>query len=280
MENMVEKKITIVTVNFNNVSEVEKTIKSVINQDYRNIEYIVVDGGSTDGSMEIINKYAEFIDHLISEKDSGIYNAMNKGIKLAGGDYINFMNSGDVFTNRHVVTNVFKLSNDEDIIYGHTNRTLKDEIISQKIHPQELTYSYLIEKSINHQAMFVKTFWAKKNLFNENLKMIADWDFLFRAFHQGANTKCVNFPVVNFDISGLSNLNREPGDIHELQFNQTINELIPTHLINELQELNKWNDPTFLGTIENLKKKGKVGKILAFQLNMTNGLLKIFRKAK
>jgi glycosyltransferase involved in cell wall biosynthesis len=277
---MVEKKITIVTVNFNNVSEIEKTIQSVINQDYKNIEYIIIDGGSSDGSMDIVMKYENKIHHVVSEKDSGIYNAMNKGIQLAGGEYINFMNSGDTFTDNKVISNVFANCSTEDIIYGHTNRIIKDKLISQKIHPSTLSYSYLIEKSINHQAMFVKSTWAKKLPFDENYKMIADWDFLFRAFHAGATAKCINIPVANFDITGFSNLDRKAGDVHEQQFNQTIKELLPEHLINELKELNNWNDPSFSGTILNLKKKGKVGTILAIQLKLTNCILNLFRKTK
>lgn len=277
---MVERKITIVTINYNNVSEIEKTIQSVINQEYKNIEYIIIDGGSSDGSMEVVNKYKNNIHHIVSEKDSGIYNAMNKGIQLAGGEYINFMNSGDTFTDKQVISKVFAYSNNEDIIYGHTNRVLKDKIISQKIHPSRLSYSYLIEKSINHQAMFVKLTWAKQLPFNENYKMISDWDFLIRAFHAGATAKCINIPVANFDISGFSNLDRKAGDIHEQQFNQTIKELLPEHLVCELKELNKWNDPSFRGTIQNLKKKGKVGAILAIQMKLTNTILNLFRKTK
>lgn len=280
MENMVERKITIVTVNYNNVSEIEKTILSVINQEYKNIEYIIIDGGSTDGSMEVVKKYQNSIHRVVSEKDSGIYNAMNKGINLAGGEYINFMNSGDTFSNNQVLSKVFANCDDADIIYGHMNRVINDKIISYKIHPEKLTYSYLIERSINHQSMFVKMSLAKKLPFNEKYTWIADWDFLIRVFHLGATTKCVNTPVANFDITGLSNSIRTPDDIHEQQFNQTIKELLPEHLINELKELNNWNDPSFKGTIQNLKKKGKAGAILAIQLKLTNSFLNLFRKSK
>ena len=96
-------KLSIITINYNNARGLERTIKSVICQTFTNYEYIIVDGGSTDGSLEVINKYADHISKWVSEPDEGIYNAMNKGTRMASGEYFNYMNSGDCFCDAHVL---------------------------------------------------------------------------------------------------------------------------------------------------------------------------------
>ena len=104
---MIQPKISVVTVCYNAVNDIEKTILSVINQTYPNIEYLIIDGGSTDGTMDIVNKYKDKIDVIVSEPDKGIYDAMNKGIDRATGDWINFMNAGDCFFEKETVNSVF-----------------------------------------------------------------------------------------------------------------------------------------------------------------------------
>ena len=99
-------KITIVTISYNIVTYIEKTILSVVNQTYPNIEYIVIDGGSTDGTLDVIKKYSDKITYWVSESDKGIYDAMNKGIDAATGDWINFMNAGDVFYHNNVIDEI------------------------------------------------------------------------------------------------------------------------------------------------------------------------------
>ena len=112
--------ISIVTVTYNSVHNIEETILSVINQTYQNIEYIIIDGGSVDGTMNIVKKYKNSIDYIVSEKDNGIYDAMNKGIQIASGKWINFLNSGDTFYNKKVIENIsFKNYENHVIIYGN-----------------------------------------------------------------------------------------------------------------------------------------------------------------
>lgn len=119
---MIQPKISVVTVCYNAINDIEKTILSVINQTYSNIEYIIIDGGSTDGTMDIVNKYKDKIDVIVSEPDKGIYDAMNKGIDRATGDWINFMNAGDCFFNNVALENVFPRNYESvnfDILYGY-----------------------------------------------------------------------------------------------------------------------------------------------------------------
>ncbi len=116
---MNQPKVSIVTVVYNDAKGLEKTIKSVINQTYKNVEFIIIDGGSTDGTVEIIKKYEDYIDYWVSEEDKGIYDAMNKGIKAATGTWINFMNAGDVFVDCEVLSSIdFLAYQNLYLIYG------------------------------------------------------------------------------------------------------------------------------------------------------------------
>ena len=129
-------KISIITVSYNSALTIEDTIKSVLDQDYPNIEYIIIDGGSTDGTMDVVNKYKDRIVKIVSEKDEGMYDAMNKGIKLATGDVVGILNSDDVYTSNDVIRMVVeKLEADGtesvwgDLVYvdRHTSGTSLDE---------------------------------------------------------------------------------------------------------------------------------------------------------
>lgn len=127
-------KVTVITVTYNCKNDIEETIQSVLNQDYENLEYIVIDGNSKDGTLDVIEKYHNRISVFISEPDKGIYDAMNKGLRLATGKWINFMNSGDTFNNKHVVSDIFhdisKISN-RKVIYGKTLSIKNDGTIKE-----------------------------------------------------------------------------------------------------------------------------------------------------
>ena len=115
------KQISIITINYNNASGLEKTIRSVVEQTYNEYEYIIIDGASSDKSKEVIQEYQRYIDFWCSEKDSGIYNAMNKGIQKASGEYLLFLNSGDVLNNSAVLADIHGFLSGEDIVYGRNS---------------------------------------------------------------------------------------------------------------------------------------------------------------
>lgn len=172
-------KVTIVTVCLNAVNDIEKTLTSVVNQTYPNIEYIIIDGGSNDGTINIIEKYIDKIKYYISEPDEGIYNAMNKGIKIATGEWINFMNAGDYFYQSQTVSLFIEnIKNvDADIVYGDTNCIYNGygEIIRK---PYQI---FDIKKHMVfcHQSCFVKTEIMKSHPFSLKYKIASDYNFFY-----------------------------------------------------------------------------------------------------
>lgn len=163
-------KISVITVNFNNKSGLEATIKSVIGQRFKDFEFIIIDGGSTDGSKEVIESYQSSIDYWVSERDKGVYNGMNKAIAVAKGEYSIFMNSGDCFYSETVLEKVFVNHPDADFIAGN----YKDGEVLKKS-PQTLTFNYMFETAICHQAVFIRTSLLKANPYNETYRIAADW---------------------------------------------------------------------------------------------------------
>ena len=146
------KKYTIITINFNNSAELRQTIESVLGQTMKDFEYIVIDGGATDGSVEVIKDYADHIDYWVSEPDKGVYNAMNKGLGKAHGEYVNFMNSGDTFHSPNVLEEVDRQIGDADILFGNVcNRATGIRYGGIKA-GSEVTFLTLKKEILCHQA--------------------------------------------------------------------------------------------------------------------------------
>lgn len=203
-------KISIVTVVYNNVTEIEKTILSVLNQTYPNIEYIVIDGGSTDGTLNIINKYKESISYWLSEPDNGIYDAMNKGINKASGEWINFMNSGDLFYNENsvkkIVTAIEENKNGSiDVIYGDVqlryNNNRKKIVTPKKIEHLKKGMIFC------HQSAFIRTSLQKKYFYNINFKLSADYHFFYNLYLKKNNYFYLDAVISSIDMYGESNKN-------------------------------------------------------------------------
>jgi glycosyltransferase involved in cell wall biosynthesis len=197
--------VSVVTVVYNGALYIEKTILSVINQDYKNIQYIIIDGGSKDNTIEVVNKYIEKIDVLISEPDNGIYDAMNKAITLCKGEWINFMNVGDLFYENNTLSKIFNTNRDHsDIIYGN----------HQVIYPQTLINKYPVPlhniwkgMPMQHQSIFVKKEIIQKHKFNLAYKFAADYDLIYYSFMNGANFTYVNENISKVSANGFSETN-------------------------------------------------------------------------
>ncbi|MFC7356863.1 glycosyltransferase family 2 protein [Jejudonia soesokkakensis] len=199
--------ISVITINFNNKLGLERTLKSVISQRDLDFEYIVIDGNSTDGSKDLLELNKNAISILVSEPDSGIYNAMNKGIRLASGDYLLFLNSGDVLFNDTVLNRVFNsLNNDIDIFYGDLILINNFNDI-EDIYPNNISFAFLFEKSLPHPATFIKKeLFYKYHYYSENLNIVADWEFFMLAIIKyNVSIKHLGFFITKFDTTGISN---------------------------------------------------------------------------
>lgn len=196
--------ITIITVNYNSIEGLQKTMESIANQsDINDIEVIIIDGGSTDGSRQLIEKkYMHVVDILVSERDKGIYDAMNKGVKLANNPWIYFLNSGDVFNNQLVIKKIKQNivgNNKINFIYG--SHTCND-IIN---HDQVLSLKYLTSHMINHQSIFYnKTLFATSN-YDIRYKYCADYAHVLKNYLAIKPLK-VDFLIADFDGSGISSM--------------------------------------------------------------------------
>lgn len=198
-------KITVVTVCYNAGAELEETIISVLNQDYPDLEYIIIDGGSTDGSIDIIHKYADRLAYLVSEPDKGIYDAMNKGIAAATGDYINFMNAGDRFASNDVISCIFSnLDKDTGVIYGDVFYKINGGQERRKPRPLNKLWQ---RASICHQAAFIRNIPGKTK-YNTKYKIAADHDLFCQLYYiDNWQFKYIPIPVSIYAGGGISEHN-------------------------------------------------------------------------
>lgn len=167
-------KLSIITINYNNKNGFQKTIDSVIAQTWRDFEWIVIDGGSTDGSKELIEKYQEHFAYWCSEPDKGVYNAMNKGIAKAKGEYLNFMNSGDCVNDQQTFDKVFSHELTSDLVYGDWIQMYNNYEEYVKAPDKGFNATVYIE-NVCHQSMFIRSSILKEKGYDENMNILADW---------------------------------------------------------------------------------------------------------
>ena len=205
--------ISVVTVVFNNIDSIEKTIQSVITQTYENIQYIIIDGGSNDGTLDVIRKYEKYIDILVTEKDKGIYDAMNKGIKLAKGKWINFMNSGDTYYSKYTLSNIsFNNYTNQSFIYGKArifdskNRLIKTLM---PLNVNRLNLVIFATRVLCHQAVFYNS--EIKFLYPSKYKIKGDF-FSYFEYIKFKPAKKLNQTICNYSLGGVSQIYKDLGE--------------------------------------------------------------------
>lgn len=200
-------KLTIITINYNNNLGLIKTIESIINQTWTDFEFIIIDGGSTDESLSTIKKYEKYITYWVSEKDKGVYDAMNKGIQLSKGVFVNFMNSGDYFYNNTILEEInHKFKSDVGVLYGDSfyfNEAGYDRIEKT---PSKLSFSHFVNSGINHQASFIKRdLFFKYFMYNLEYKISADWEFfIYVLCKKNEPYEYLQKTICYYDFSGIS----------------------------------------------------------------------------
>ena len=199
---------TVVTVVFNAVEIIEKTLKSVINQSHKNLEYIIIDGGSTDGTIDILNKYKNKISKIIVEKDSGIYDAMNKALSIANGDFLIFINAGDSFFSNMVLDDVSKKITDKTAIYYGNVYWVDEEQKRAFIYDGKFNVVKLCIQNICHQSLFYPYSVYKKYKYNLSYKILADYIYNLNLKASHYSFKYMDI-VVSYYYPGISKGNDE-----------------------------------------------------------------------
>jgi glycosyltransferase involved in cell wall biosynthesis len=236
-------KVSIITINLNNRKGLKKTIQSVLAQTYANIEYIIIDGASSDASIEEILAVKDHLAFWISEPDEGLYSAMNKGLKAATGEYVLFLNSADCFYDEFVIERVMNNAANEEVIYGNLCILIKGKL-------RELKSAPVIEyhQKYQHNLPQHPVIFFKRNLinqlggFDERYKIIADVVLISRLFsYAGRSYKFVDLPVTVFDTNGISSNQKNQGKIY-----------------NERCRFIKEEFPQYLNDLEKVYKKGNI----------------------
>ena len=195
--------ITVITVVYNDAKGLKKTIESVVNQTYKNLEYIIIDGGSTDDGLEIIKQNESQISQWISEADKGIYDAMNKGIELATGEFILFMNAADTFyKNDSVAKLMSNIPSDVDLVYGNHEVLYDSFIKTKKAQPPSELWKGMI---CSHQSLFVRTAILKAKKFAyHKYSIVADYHFIFSSWLEKRKFHYVNETIASYQSGGIS----------------------------------------------------------------------------
>ena len=219
-------KYSIITVNYNNKEGLRKTIESVIHQTFRDFEFLVIDGGSTDGSVDVLKEYDSQINFWVSEPDGGIYQGMNKGIVKATGEYLNFMNSGDCFYSSDILEKISNYQSDADFIVGkdyHYNDVIHRGHVS--IQPPRTTMIHFFVATLDHQSSFIKREMFTNSLYDESRRLVSDWIFFTeKIVKEGKQVQFIPDIICRREEGGLSEQQREK---NRKEINEYLHQFLP-----------------------------------------------------
>lgn len=202
-------RLSIITINYNNYDGLEKTINSVVSQIFKDFEWIVIDGGSTDGSRELLEQYSSCFSYWVSEPDKGIYNAMNKGIKKSHGDYLLFLNSGDWLSSPTSLDESINNQIDADVLYGNVQFFKDDVKVGERVYDDALSLKYVIDNSLAHNCSFIKRELIASIGYSEHYKIVSDKEFFLKQMLANKQFVHVNKFVSCFSLDGISSTNLE-----------------------------------------------------------------------
>lgn len=269
-------KLSIITVNLNNKDGLQKTIDSVVSQTFKDFEWIVIDGGSTDGSKELLEQYADHFAYWVSEPDKGIYNAMNKGIKVAKGEYLQFLNSGDWLCDKITLEQCFSHGFTADVVYGDLF-FYKNGEISESVYPENVSLKFFYQRSLGHPASFIRRELLMGNPYEETYRIVSDWLFFLKQALNNKSFEHINEFVVYFDLNGLSSTN---GDLLINERSELIKEYFPQMLISDYNTMEMWEndlkDQHVVGVMKYGGKKKLYHKMITGCLRFIGFLDKVF----
>lgn len=225
-------RFSVISVNYNNCNGLERTVKSVTVQNYPDYEYIVIDGGSTDGSVDIIMKYEDKISYWVSEPDDGVYEAMNKAVMLARGTHCIFMNSGDEFYSSSVLSEVAKYGDSYDLGVGISSNVSGGKVQCKVYPPKELSLLFWENYSVIHQAAFMRTDMLRERLYDTNYRIVADWKYMFSEYlTRQYNYMPLSVIVCKFEGGGMS----DDAVRRNAERAEALKELLPPMLLHNME---------------------------------------------
>jgi glycosyltransferase involved in cell wall biosynthesis len=245
-------------------------------QSYAGIEYIVIDGGSTDSSLQYVQEHSSKINYWVSEPDKGIYNAMNKGIIASSGEYLLFLNSGDVLYDKNTIETIIDSLSGSDLVIG---KVMFDNTKQVNILPDDLTMLRFIEKSIPHPSTFIKRELMLRHMYDESLKIVSDWKFFMQVVViDNATYRYLDEVIVLFETSGISSVNKTAVEIER---KKVLDEMLPDRIrIDYMRFINGsgYSDDCYDRLFVKIKKS-HVGRIVYTAVVLITKTLSLFKKS-
>lgn len=215
--------LSIITINFNNYAGLKRTIDSVVVQSFHDYEWIIIDGGSKDGSRELIEQYSAHFSYWVSEPDKGVYHAMNKGIARAKGEYLMFLNSGDWLVDSNTLQKCISYGFSSDVIYGDSLFVYENQVVEYRYH-SPLTLNDLYTGFLGHASSFIRSNLLRQEKYNEDYKIVSDWEFWIKLAMRNGSFFHIDEFVSYFDTTGISSTD---DILRSRERRQVISEYVP-----------------------------------------------------
>lgn len=250
--------LSIITINFNNSIGLLKTAQSIKEQTTSEYEWIVIDGGSTDDSIKTIQRFTDIITYWISEPDNGIYHAMNKGIKIAKGDYLQFLNSGDYLANNKTIEDFYNENFTDDVIYGNAIIVKNNNLeVNRFIAPEFVTLSYFFNHTLNHQATFFHKRCFNNYLYNEKNRIASDVELYMKLLYNFFSFKKWNKFIVYYDNTGISSQKSKN------EFTQIVDNVLPEGIKVDYEDFIRFRDVDLAIIIKKIINSNKITRHIA-----------------
>lgn len=233
-------KLSIITINYNNIVGLRKTVDSILNQSYSDFEWIVIDGGSNDGSREIIENNSSHFSYWCCEPDNGIYNALNKGLLHAHGEYVQFLNSGDWLYSHNTLEDAMSIIESKEseceIFYGNMIQVNNGGHLNPIIYPENLGLFFFLYYNICHQATFYKRHLFNGNFYDESFSIVSDWAMNLKLMFDGHSFNHIDLTIVYYDNTGLSSI---ADNKHHMERTAALSKYLPIQIMNDVEWYNK-----------------------------------------
>ena len=269
-------KLSIITITYNNLNGLMNTSGSIAEQSCQDFEWIIIDGGSTDGTVEYVKKMKRQPEQWISERDKGVYDAMNKGIRMANGEYLLFMNAGDVFYASDTLEKAMGMKIDADVMYGDVIYMHPKK--AKAVHfTDRVTLMTLYDQAFNHQSTFIRKELLAEKGYDEKYRMVADWKAYLEWFLTGRSFRHLPIYICRYDMTGLSTVNKN--EVYK-ERDAFFAELLSPEVLEVLQDWHSYQNRQCLRAREYCNKNVVYKRIIRSTLHLIKWIDDIFSKKR